>query len=243
LKHRTIVLGSLLLTALAATAAPPPVPLEAPLPGGGPLPVVPGLNSDHLDGHSSEAFALAGHLHDDRYAPHLHDHDGRYYMREDADARFLGRLETAADSQRLEGLAASAFAGARHKHDDLVLGSAPRVLVATLPLEITTEGVCDGAMDEALPNLSLSFDLAAPTVVEVSSGVNAAITGQTQTGIRIDGVLHEPSMDIFSLDGRVTFNAGWVATLDAGPHTVDLVYRCLEEARFDNSGRLIVRLG
>lgn len=89
----------LLLTTTATAIAPhaPPGPaaddLPAPLPAA--LPVVPGLNSDFLDGMSEEDFAAAQHDHDERYLAI----DGK-----------------AADSHALDGLDSSDFALAGHAH-------------------------------------------------------------------------------------------------------------------------------
>lgn len=57
------------------------------------LPVVPGLNADALDDFTAADFALAGHVHDDRY-----------YTETESDDRFLGRGAKAADADHVDGL-------------------------------------------------------------------------------------------------------------------------------------------
>ncbi len=63
-----------------------------------PFPTVPGLNADFLDNRSSEEFASAGHLHDERY-----------YTEAESDARFLAIGGKAADADALDGLDSSVF--------------------------------------------------------------------------------------------------------------------------------------
>lgn len=120
---------ALLMIAIAWTSASAVTPasrdLPAPLPPS--LPVVPGLNSDFLDGFGAKDFAQADHLHDDRYYTEVesdvrfavagHLHDERYPSRDEADARYLGASAKATDSDLLDGLDADSFARAAHTHD------------------------------------------------------------------------------------------------------------------------------
>lgn len=192
------------------------------------------LSADYLDGQDSTEFlgrfekAADSEFLDGRdsgdFAPAGHDHDSRYYP--------LGAKVS--DTDRLDGLDSDDFAPAGHRHPS-------SVFIATVPNQTTT-AVCDGDQ-HPFPNLSIAIDLAGPAMLDVTSGVNAVIDGQTQTSISIDGQgAGGHSTDVFTLNGRVTFNAAWATEAGPGSHTIELVYRCLATALFDNSGRLIVRV-
>lgn len=89
-----------------------------------------GLDSDKLDGKSSEEFALANHNHDERYSLAAHDHDGEYaapeHNHDDTYAYIShGHLEYAATTHDHEGDYADyvhnhdgAYSPINHEHDE-----------------------------------------------------------------------------------------------------------------------------
>jgi hypothetical protein len=105
---RPLLLVLLLLASPAfVLAAPvPPLPAPPPAPAAPMLPMLPGVNVQYLGDLPRDAYALAGH-----------DHDDRYYTKAESDGRFLGVGATAADAAKLGGQPPSAYAPASHNHD------------------------------------------------------------------------------------------------------------------------------
>lgn len=67
-----------------------------------------GLDADTLDGMSADAFVRVGHDHDERYYT-KDQSDARHYTKDQSDARFLGIDARAADADLLDGLDSSRF--------------------------------------------------------------------------------------------------------------------------------------
>lgn len=214
------------MCALLLTAALTSVSAVAPTPDpgadlvGGPLPVIPGLNADYLDGQSGEAFA-----------PVAHDHDDRYYTETESDGRFLGIGAKAVDADLLDGQDSAAFASAGHTHDQIE-DFRTRAWSAENTGYVPAGGSQAGW--STIPGLEVSVSLPRDALVQMSAyGAQRHVSGGCHSAYRvsIDGVPrgHDDWGLGIQMSGPSDVHHLWsmlhAETLAAGDHTVAVQVR------------------